>query len=207
MKKFLILFIAALFVLSPAVVFAHKDNGHGSSKFEVKIEAEDDEDDDDLNLEADGASFEIKGEISAISGNSFTILDQTIVIDPSQVSEFEQKGILAVGNMAKVEGKIINGTKYAKEIKIIGTGQGRFKFEIEGITLPAGGSPNPSPSPSPSPSPTSDLDASPSPLPSPSVEPSATPSANVAVKIKASGPIDQVIEFLNQILSFLENLI
>src|SRR3990167_6794764 len=179
MRKILILFFISIVFFSPAVVFAHKDKGESKSNFQVKIESEDDED-ENANFELGGASFEIRGEISSISGNSFTILDQTIVVDPSQVSEFKQKGILKVGNMAKVEGKIINGTKYAKEIKVIGTGQGQFKFEI---------------------------DASPSASPSPSPEPTATPSANVAVKIKASGPVDQVIEFLNQILSFLENLI
>ena len=206
MRKILLLLLVTFALFSPAVVFAHKDKDEDSSKFQVNIEAEDDEnDDDDVNLEVGGSSFEIRGEIDSISGNSFTILGQTIVVDPSQISEFKQKGILKVGSMAKVEGKIINGTKYAKEIKVIGTGQGRFKFEIKGIALPAGSSP--SPSPSPSPSTTSDIDASPSPSPSPSSEPTATPSANVAVKIKASGPVDQVIEFLNQIISFLGNLI
>ncbi len=206
MRKILILLFTAFALFSPAVVFAHKDKDQRSSKFEVKIENEDDED-DNVNFEIGQSSFEIKGEIRSISGNSFTILGQTIVVDPSQVSEFKQKGILKVGNMAKVKGKIINGTKYAKEIKVIGQGQGRFKFEIKGIVLPAHSSPSLSPSPSPSPSPTSDISESPSPSPSPSPEPSATPSANVAVKIKAIGSIDQVIEFLNQILSFLGNLI
>src|SRR3990167_6972473 len=209
MKKILILLFAAFALFSPAVVLAHKDKDDNSSKFQLKIEShdQDDDEDDNGNLEVGGSGFEIRGEISSISGNSFTILGQTIVVDPSQISEFKQKGILKVGSMAKVEGKIVNGTKYAKEIKVIGTGQGRFKFEIEGVTFPAGSSPSPSPSPIPSPSPTSNIDASPSPSPSPSSEPTATPSANVAVKIKASGPVDQVIEFLNQILSFLENII
>jgi len=202
MRKTLILLLAALALFSPTAIFAHKDKHAGSSKFEVKIESEDDEE-DEFNLGIGGQSFQIRGEISLISGNSFTILDQTIVVDPSAVSEFKQKGILKVGNTAKVEGKIINGTKYAKEIKIIGQGQGRFKFEIKSIALPAQSSP--SPSPSPSSSPTSDISESPSPSPSPS--PSATPSANVSVKIKASGPVDQVIEFISQILSFLETLI
>ena len=202
MRKTLILLLAALALFSPTAIFAHKDKHAGSSKFEVKIESEDDEE-DEFNLGIGGQRFQIRGEISLISGNSFTILDQTIVVDPSAVSEFKQKGILKVGNTAKVEGKIINGTKYAKEIKIIGQGQGRFKFEIKSIALPAQSSP--SPSPSPSSSPTSDISESPSPSPSPS--PSATPSANVSVKIKASGPVDQVIEFISQILSFLETLI
>ena len=204
MRKTLILLLAALALFSPTAIFAHKDKHAGSSKFEVKIESEDDEE-DEFNLGIGGQSFQIRGEISLISGNSFTILDQTIVVDPSAVSEFKQKGILKVGNTAKVEGKIINGTKYAKEIKIIGQGQGRFKFEIKSIALSAQSSPSPSPSPNPSPSPTSDISESPSPSPSPS--PSATPSANVSVKIKASGPVDQVIEFISQILSFLETLI
>ena len=204
MRKILILALTAFVLFSPAVVFAHKDKHEGSSKFEVKIESEDDEE-DEFNLGIGGQSFQIRGEISLISGNSFTILDQTIVVDPSAVSEFKQKGILKVGNTVKVEGKIVNGTKYAEEIMVIGTGQGRFKFEIKGFTLPAQSSPSPSPSPNPSPSPISDISESPSPSPSPS--PSATPSANVSVKIKASGPVDQVIEFISQILSFLENLI
>jgi len=99
MRKTLILLLAALALFSPTAIFAHKDKHAGSSKFEVKIESEDDGD-DDANFEVGQSSFEIRGEIGSILGNSFTISDQTIVVDPSQVSEFKQKGILVVGNMA-----------------------------------------------------------------------------------------------------------
>lgn len=75
--------------------------------------------------------FEIMGEISAIAGNNFVVSNHTIFIDPSQVKEFEQKGILEVGKRVKVEGIVKNGVNFAEEINVIGTGQGKFKFEVK----------------------------------------------------------------------------
>lgn len=76
-------------------------------------------------------SFEITGKISAVAGNNFVVLDQTIFIDPSQVGKFKQKGILGVGQVVKVKGVIISNVKYAQDINVIGTGGGRFQFTTE----------------------------------------------------------------------------
>lgn len=207
MKKFLPLFTLIFLLLLPTLTFAHEnknENGNNRSRFELKVENEQDDDENHVRLEIGTQEFEIRGEITEISSNTFVILGQTITIDPSQVSEFKQKGILKVGNIAKVEGVVVGSTKFADEIKVIGTGQGRFKFEIEGLTLPSSSSsPTPSVSPSPSASPEATSSASPSPSPSPE----ATAAANVSVKIKAQGPIDEVIAFLEQVLSILKNLV
>lgn len=206
MKKFLPLFALIFLLLLPTLTFAHENkngNGNNRSRFELKVENEQD-DENHTRFEIGTQEFKISGEISSISANTFVILGQTITIDPSQVSQFKQKGILKVGNVAKVEGVIVGSTKFAKEIKVIGTGQGRFKFEIEGLSLPSS---NPSPTPSVSPQPSASPEATSSASPPPSPSPEATQSADVSVKIKAQGPIDQVVAFLEQVLSILKNLV
>lgn len=117
--------------------------------------------------------FEIMGDISAIAGNNFVVSGQTIFIDPSQVKEFEQKGILQVGERVKVEGIVKNGVKFAEDINVVGTGQGRFKFETGDKQAGVGSS----------------------------------AQANSQVQIKAVGSVQQVITFLEQILSLLKGLI
>lgn len=203
MRRAILLLPILILLITAPTVFARGENrgNHGSknnSRFELKIENDDDE--NEVEEEAAGGRFEIKGEITAISQNSFVVLGQSINIDPSKVSKFEQKGILMVGNIAKVEGIVINGTKFAQEINVIGTGQGKFKFEISGV-LPAVTTPTPTPTATPS----TTIGPSPTPTATPTATP--TPSANVKVKIKAVGPLDQVISFIQQILSFLTNLV
>ena len=207
MRKILPLFALIFLLLTPTLIFASNDkngNGNNRSRFELKVENEQDDDENHARFEIGTQEFKISGEISSISANTFVILGQTITIDPSQISQFEQKGILKVGNVAKVEGVIVGSTKFAKEIKVIGTGQGRFKFEIEGLSLPSS---NPSPTPSVSPQPSASPEATSSASPPPSPSPEATQSADVSVKIKAQGPIDQVVAFLEQVLSILKNLV
>lgn len=99
-----------------------KDNHH--PRFEFRFG-------EDEHFNQGGQEFEIDGIISSISGNSFVLSGQTILIDPSQVREFEQKGVLAVGQRVKVEGIVKNGMNFAQEINVIGTGQGRFQFKVE----------------------------------------------------------------------------
>jgi len=149
----------------------------------------------DAKLEVNGQEFEVRGEISAVSGNTFVVLGQTITVDPSKVSKFKQKGILEVGKRVKAEGVIQNGTKFASEINVIGTGQGRFKFEVRGnnITLnptaiitPTGVAPSGTITPTPT---------------------TESASFDAKVKVKAQGSIDQVIAFLKQVMTLLENLI
>ena len=180
----------------------NRGENNGRQRFELKIENKiEDEDEVEVEnevenkLEVNGQEFEVRGEISAVSGNTFVVLGQTITVDPSKVSEFKQKGILEVGKRVKVEGVIQNGTKFASEINVIGTGQGRFKFEVRGnnITLnptaiitPTGVAPSGTITPTPT---------------------TESASFDAKVKVKAQGSIDQVIAFLKQVMTLLENLI
>ncbi len=193
--------------LSTSSMALAKDGGRGEgskgdskgSKVEIKIknEAEEEneleEDEQVQQVEVGATQFEIRGEITAIVGNNFMVAGQTIFLDPSQVSEFEQKGILAVGKQVKVEGVIKNDVKFAREIKVIGEDQGRFKFEIKGTPLTFSTAPS---------LPTSSLTIS----SSPSASPASTSSANFRFDVKARGTVDQISTFLQQILTFLQNL-
>lgn len=120
-KKLIVILLAIslMFIASPDVYAKDDDQ---SLKINDRIKFE-------LKFDEDTQRFNIKGEITAVAGNNFVVSGQTIFIDPSQVKEFEQKGILTVGERVKVEGIIKNGVKFAQEINVIGTGQGRFKFE------------------------------------------------------------------------------
>lgn len=114
-----LLAILLMFIASPDA-YAKDDNQGLKMNDRIKFE---------LKFDGDTQRFDIQGEITAVAGNNFVVSGQTIFIDPSQVKEFEQKGILAVGRRVKVEGIIKNNIKFAQEINVIGTGQGRFKFE------------------------------------------------------------------------------
>lgn len=198
-NRFLILLAIFLITLSTTSVALAKDGGRGEgskgddkgSKVEIKVknEAEEENEVEEENeqveqVEVGAAQFEIRGEITAVVGNNFTIAGQTIFLDPTQVNEFEQKGVLAVGKEVKVEGVVRNGVKFAREIKVLGEGQGNFKFEIKGTPLPFSIAPS---------------------LPTSSA--SSTSSANIRVKVKAEGAVDQISTFLEQILTLLQNLI
>lgn len=199
--------IIAILVFSGApIALAHEGNkikSSDNSKVNVKIESKTEDEDDDKNevkteikvransnsfkFETEGDKFEARGEITSVTGNAFVILEQTITIDPSKVNEFKQKGIIEKGKIVKVEGEVKDGKKFAREIMILGTGQGRFKIKING----------------------QEVSLTPTATPSTTITPSVTitPSSNVQVKIKAKGPVDEVTKFLEQILSLLKNLI
>ncbi|MBI2074905.1 MAG: hypothetical protein HYT83_03670 [Candidatus Levybacteria bacterium] len=102
---------------------------------EVEDEAEEVQEQARVRIEAD--RFEVRGTITSISDSTIAVADQTINIDPTQVDEFKQRGLLNVGDFAKVEGIIVNGTKFAREIKVIGEGQGRVQFELRNENIPA----------------------------------------------------------------------
>lgn len=113
MKKLILVLLAILlmFIAAPGA-YADEDQGlkiNDHTKFELKFDQ-------------DTQQFDIRGEITAAAGNNFVVSGQTIFIDPSQIKEFEQKGIIAVG----------------KRINVIGTGAGRFKFETENQPLSVG---------------------------------------------------------------------
>lgn len=193
-KKLILPLIIMIMISAPLEAFAHegnsgkKDRARLELKIENKVEDENEEgieNEAENKLEVNDQRFEIRGEISSISGNTFVVLGQTITVDSTRVNEFEQKGILQVGKTVAVEGIIENNTKFAREIKVLGIGQGRFRVEINNqATLLT---------------------------PFLSVTPSATvtPSvfSNSRVEIKAKGSADVVAKFLDQILSFLKSLI
>ncbi len=180
--------------------------------------------------------FELSGVIGQVNSSSFIVNQQEIYIDPVQVTKYVQKGILKSGERVKVKGVIADAKKYAADINVIGTGQGRFKLILSslfGIPKPSA-SPNPtaSPSPSTSPSPTATAiataspEVSPTPLPASPVpeetvspSPIASPLAEVeeemdktllddlGILIKMSGPAEKMQEFLDQIKQFFGNLL
>lgn len=99
----------------------------------AELEAEDDEDEFEIKVEDadEGDKFETAGAIASISENTFVVAGETITIDISKVKEFKQKGILAVGNSVKVEGVVVDGQKFAQEIKVFGQSGKNIKIEIK----------------------------------------------------------------------------
>lgn len=99
----------------------------------AELEAEDDEDEFKIEVEDadEGDKFEIAGAIASISGNTFVVAGETITIDISKVKEFNQKGILSAGNSVKVEGVVVDGQKFAQEIKVFGQSGKNIKIEIK----------------------------------------------------------------------------
>lgn len=209
MKKIaLALTIVSILVAAP-IAYAHdqekeRERDRSNARIEAHIENGDDDEDEEENEDHDQNKFEIKGEIASIGDNSFVVLDQTIVIDPSKVRGFEQKGILEVGKKIKVEGIIIDGTYYATEINVIGTGQGRFKIEIKGLVLP---SPSGSASPTPTVSPTPSGSPEATPTGSPTASPTSSPATFVNLEVKAKGTLEQVTLFFEQLLDYIKNLL
>ncbi len=203
-KKLIIPAVILLIILTGNLntTLAHDGEKENKARFELKLENEVEDEIEAENhaeveiksgSETNGQEFKIKGEITSVSGNTFVVMGETITIDPSKVNEFKQKGILAAGKKVKVEGIIEGGVKIAEEINVIGTGQGRFKIEIDG-----------------------DDDVSPTPVqaiptgtitPTPTGTTSASVSIPGTVKIKANGSIEDILNFLKQVFSFLSNII
>lgn len=105
-KRFLLLLLLAL-LLAPLPADAHENEIRIRVRQNVDLEEK---------VEIEGNEFEIIGKVTAISDNTFTVAGQIVVIDPARVVNFEQKVNLEVGNVVKVEGPIIEGTKFAREI-------------------------------------------------------------------------------------------
>lgn len=126
-KLLLVPFLALLVFLQARAVLADENS---NKKDQVEINSimngcheedlENDEDNDENKTKTiiNKKEFKIKGQISSLGTNSFIINGQTIKIDPLITKQVEQKGILAIGLFAKVEGRVINDILYAKEIEI-----------------------------------------------------------------------------------------
>lgn len=115
----------------PAQVAEDQENGIG-------------ENDEDKNDSKDGldSRFRLDGEITALAESSFKVGGEEVFVNPGAVADFKQKGILKLGKRVKVEGVIIDGLKYAREIMLVGEGQGRFQIQFEsnqgvGLSFPA----------------------------------------------------------------------
>lgn len=65
-------------------------------------------------------NFNVRGAITDISGNTFTIGGQVVNIDPSISKNFHQRGNLQIGANVQVEGMIQNGNFFARNITVIG---------------------------------------------------------------------------------------
>lgn len=85
-----------------------------------EVEDENEDEDDEERVEVKGNEFEIRGKITSVSENSFTVLDNTVFVDPALVSDFKQRGILNVGEDVRVKGVIVDNKKFAREIRVLG---------------------------------------------------------------------------------------
>jgi len=137
--------------------------------------------------------FEAKGTISNLSSTSFDINGKTVKMDATVTGKLQIKGTLANGTFVKVEGKTIDGTYYAKEIKVENKGGEKDEDEDE----------------------TDDSDHI-SPTISPTVSVSPTPSATPAptgtvetsgnqLKVTISGTIQEIIKALEDLLNALKS--
>ncbi|RJQ36265.1 hypothetical protein C4559_05185 [Candidatus Microgenomates bacterium] len=131
MKKLSAVIFAFLIVFTTAVSAHEKENKNKDEETEINKEVGNsdinknktqikikDEDNDDEDEKTNKKEFHIKGVISAFDTTSITVGGQAIKIDSKITKEFKQRGNIAVGMYAKIEGIINNGTYYAKEIVV-----------------------------------------------------------------------------------------
>lgn len=116
--------ILALFLLiaTPAIITAHGRHGEGGrngERIEIRANEVEDEEAEVAVASATAATFEIRGQVTAISGNTFTVAGLSVTKDPTMVTRFEQEGTLAVNSMVKVEGVVRSGVLLAEEIKVL----------------------------------------------------------------------------------------
>lgn len=160
-KLILILFITVAALVSPAVFAVEGRNGENNendnrirTEIEQRIERDDDrvririrqerEIENDVNItagiqqkvEIEGNRFEIIGEVTKVDSDNFTVASQIVFIDVNLVKEFEQKGTLKVGERVEVEGIIIDGRKFAREINVF-TNNSQIQIEVKNATQAA----------------------------------------------------------------------
>lgn len=129
------LFISVLVFLQANSVLANSQNNAKKDQAEIESkiykdydEQEDEDTENDENEIKDEFNkvktiinkheFVIRGKISAFDANSLTVNSQLIKIDPNITKEAKREGALSVGAVVKVEGRVIKGILYAKEIKV-----------------------------------------------------------------------------------------
>ena len=143
----------------------------------------------------DWKGFELSGTISNLTATTFDLNGKTIKIDATVSGKIQINGTLANDAYAKVEGKIVDGNYYAREIKV-GVKANKDQDENDNKD-------NISPTVTPSVSPTPGVSVSPT--------PSATPTAgNVEkignqLKISITGSLADVIKALENLLNTLKS--
>jgi len=167
-----------------------------SDNKETEIEAE------NKNIEKNKNRFLIRGKITSVSGNTFTVSGESITIDLSKVSKFKQKGILNVDKYVKIKGIILEDKKYAEQVIVK-----KNKTEVEEGDDENDNEINPTPTVSPAVSPTATV--SPTITTTPSVTPSTNPAplVNAKIKIQGKGSIEELIETFENLLSYLKSLV
>lgn len=80
--------------------------------------------------EQDAHKVTVRGTISAVSTNAFTIGEYTIYIDPAKTGSFRQMGTIAIDARAEVKARRMDGILYAEQVVIVGTGQGRTQIVL-----------------------------------------------------------------------------
>lgn len=159
MKKLVFIVLASIFIFASRQAFAVEGRGGGDDdnnesriRIEQRIERDDNrvririekrreqknelEIENEQEVEIKGNNFEITGEISKVDTGSFVVALQTIFVDPNLVQDFEQRGLLKVGERVKVEGIIIDGKKFAREIKVLANNE-EVRIEIKNATQAA----------------------------------------------------------------------
>lgn len=93
-------------------------NDDSNIKIDVKEKENEQEEDQEEDSEIENGKFEIKGEVTATGSGTITVGGKTIVINGSEVFDFEQKGTAEIGETVKIEGIVkADGTLLAREIK------------------------------------------------------------------------------------------
>ncbi|MCL4353933.1 DUF5666 domain-containing protein [Patescibacteria group bacterium] len=134
--------------------------------------------------------FEMKGNISNVSAASFDLNGKTIKLDATATGKLQIKGTLVKDAFVKVEGKLIDGIYYAKDIKVQqskGGEENENESEIDDEND------------SPTVTPTASL------TPTPSVAPTGTLEKHGnQIKVTVSGTLEEIIKALEDLLAQLK---
>ncbi|MCL4354773.1 DUF5666 domain-containing protein [Patescibacteria group bacterium] len=135
--------------------------------------------------------FEMKGSISNVSPTSFDLNGKNIKMDATTTGKLQIKGTLVNDAFVKVEGKLIDGIYYAKDIKVQqnkGGEENENESEIDDEND------------SPTVTPTASL------TPTPSVAPTGTVEKHGnQIKVTISGTLEEIIKALEDLLNTLKS--
>ncbi len=128
--------LLAILTLPIQVSAVEGRNGGGNDDDRVRIEVRQRQDQEqevriENRVEIQGNEFEITGRITAMGKDSITISGQQIFIDPDLVGNFQERGIVEVGDTAKAEGEIRDNKLFAREITIFSGDNLRDEVRVE----------------------------------------------------------------------------